>query len=288
MQTMINIPPRRRLALPRGLCARAIAALLAMLALAAAHAAESYDDKYRLQRIKPHETALVLLHGKWGAAPAPLAAEFATERFHVVSPEMPWSGSRSYDATYEEGLKALNGIVATLRAGGYRRVLIGGQSFGANGALAYAAVYGDVDGVMLFAPGHNPDIDRNAQPRGMIADARAAIAANRPDQPVAFIDYNDGNRSKALQLRADVYVSFFADDGLANMRLNASRMSRPIPVLCVMGNGDFVTRQGSGYFFDRLPRHPKSQYLVSSAAHREVPRTSFALALEWVNGLLNE
>lgn len=268
---------------------RVLVALCSMLAVAVtARAADGYEDKYRQQRIKPHETAIILLHGKWGAPPAPLAGEFAEERFHVVSPEMPWSGVRGYDVTYEQALKALNATVAALRESGYRRVIMGGQSFGANGALAYAAVYGDVDGVMLFAPGHNPDIDKNGQPRGMIADARAAIAASRPDQPVAFIDYNDGNRSRALQLRADAYVSFFADDSLANMRLNAARVSRPLPVLCVMGNGDFVTRQGSGYFFDRLPRHPKSQYLVSRAAHREVPRASFTLALEWVNGLLAE
>lgn len=244
-------------------------------------------DKSR-PRVRPQETALVLLHGKWGAPPAPLAAEFANEQFHVVSPEMPWSGARNYDVTYEAALKTLNGLIAGLRARGYRRIVIGGQSFGANGALAYAAVYGDVDGVMLFAPGHNPDIDRSGQPRGMIAEARAAIAGNRPEQPVEFIDYNDGNRSRGLQLRADAYVSFFADDGLANMRLNAGRVARPIPVLCVMGSGDYVTRQGSGYFFDRLPRHPKSQYVVSRASHREVPRASFSLALDWLDGVLAE
>jgi pimeloyl-ACP methyl ester carboxylesterase len=268
--------------------ARAMTVIFAMFVAAAAHAADAYEDKYRNQGVKPHETALVLMHGKWGAPPAPLAADFAAERFHVVSPEMPWSGARNYDVTYEEALKQLQATVAGLRASGYRRVFIGGQSFGANGALAYAAVYGDVDGVLLFAPGHNPDIDRNGQPRGMIADARSAIAAGRPHETVAFVDYNDGNRSRALQLRADAYVSFFADDGLANMRLSASRVPRPIPVLCVMGNGDYVTRQGSGYFFDRLPRHPKSQYLVSRAAHREVPRASYPLALDWINGLLAE
>lgn len=263
----------------------------AVVLLAGAHrlsAADAYEEKYGNQRVKPHETALILLHGKWGRPPAPLAEDFARERFHVVSPEMPWSGTRNYDETYEQALKQLHATVTELRAQGYRRIVVGGQSFGANGALAYAALYGDADGLLLFAPGHNPDIDRNGQPRGMIADARAAIRNHRPDETVSFIDYNDGNRSRAVQLRADAYVSFFADDGLANMRLSASRVTRPVPVLCVMGNGDFVTRQGSGYFFDRLPRHPRSRYVESRASHREVPRASYALALDWINGVLAE
>ncbi len=251
----------------------------------AVEAEARYRSEYETYTTKPHETAIVLLHGKWGSPPAPLDSSFSVQRFHVISPLMPWSGLSGYDKTYEQALKEINTLVIKLRASGFKKVIIGGQSFGANGALAYAAVYGDVDGMMLFAPGHNPDIDRNYQP-GIVSDALKNIKEGRPDQFIQFTDYNDGSRQKLVQARSDVFYSFFADDGLANMSGSAKKVKTPIPTIVFMGNGDYITKMGSGYFYDRLPKHDKSKYNTSSASHRDVPQASFESALEWIKGAI--
>lgn len=247
--------------------------------------AAKYQSTYQNYAVKPHETAIILLHGKWGGPPAPLHSNFEVEKFYVVSPLMPWSGVSAYDKTYESALSDVNKLVLKLRADGFKKVIIGGQSFGANGALAYAAVYGDVDGLLLFAPGHNPDIDRNNQP-GLVSDARKNIKDGKPEQLITFSDFNDGGRYRAIEARSDVFYSFFNEDGLANMQESAKKVKKPIPTIVFMGSDDFITRKGSGYFFDRLPKHEMSKYRVSRAGHREVPLASFDESLNWVKGLL--
>lgn len=246
---------------------------------------EAYERTYSGYRIKPHETALILMHGKWGAPPAPQAPAFSLEGFNVISPVMPWAGSRRYDQTYQDSLKEINTLVKKLRAEGYKAIIVGGQSFGANAAIAYASAYGDIDGLILFAPGHNPDIDRNGQPR-MVSIAKESIKSGKPEVLISFADYNDGGRTRTFEARSDVFVSFFAEDGPANMSLNARRMKAAIPTIVFMSSDDFVTRQGSGYFFDRMPKHEKSKYIVSSAGHREVPAASYSAALTWLKDLI--
>ncbi len=244
-----------------------------------------YRSEYEAYATKPHETAIILMHGKWGSPPAPLDSNFSVQKFYVVSPLMPWAGVSGYDKTYEQALEEINKLVIKLRAQGFKKIIIGGQSFGANGALAYAAVYGDVDGIMLFAPGHNPDIDRNWQP-GLVSEGKKNMEEGRPEQLITFTDFNDGGRTRTIEARSDIFYSYFADDSLANMSKSATKLKVAIPTTVYMGNGDYVTRMGSRYFFDRLPSHAKSKYQVSSASHREVPRASFDNALEWLKGII--
>lgn len=245
----------------------------------------AYGKAYNGYRIKPHETTLILMHGKWGGPPAPQESAFSLEGFNVISPVMPWAGSRRYDQTYHDALKEINTLVKRLRSEGYKAIVIGGQSFGANGALAYASTYGDVDGLILFAPGHNPDIDRNYQPR-IVSIAKESISAGKPETLISFTDYNDGGRSRTLEARSDVFASFFAEDGPANMALNARKMKAVIPTIVFMSSGDFLTSKGSSYFFDRMPKHEKSKYVTSFASHREVPAASYTAALAWLKELI--
>ncbi len=258
--------------------------LFCMLGLLAqlGHASAAEQGGGAPATVAPAQTALIIMHGKWGAPPAPLAERFSKEGFHVISPEMPWSGKRLYDSTYEEALKALHETIAELRAKGFRKIIIGGQSFGANGALAYTSVYGDVDGLFMMAPGHHPEIGKQRQGARLIADAKAMVAKGKGDAPVELIDYNDGNRSQSVQISARAYLSFYDENSLANMSRAASNVKQPVPVLMLMGNGDYLTMQGKGYIFGRLPAHPLSQYIESDAPHREVPKASFPVILKWV------
>jgi len=251
----------------------------------AAESEARYISEYKDYAVKPHETAIILIHGKWGSPPAPLDSNFSVQRFHVISPLMPWAGVSGYDKTYEQALEEIHQLVTKLKAQGFKKIIIGGQSFGANGALAYAAVYGDVDGMMLFAPGHNPDIDKNWQP-GLVSEAKKNIKEGRPEQSIIFTDFNDGGRQKTIEARSDIFYSYFADDSLANMSKSARKIKVSIPATVYMGNGDYVTRMGSRYFFDGLPSNAKSRYQISAASHREVPLASFDNALDWMKGII--
>ncbi len=230
---------------------------------------------------RAQEVGLVLLHGKWGRPPAPQAQRFADLGFQVVSPEMGWSRAQGYGIGYADSLAGVHAAVQGLRARGVRTVIVGGQSFGANGALAYAARYNDADGLILFAPGHNPDIDRNRD-MAKVARAREMVARGQGGEPLEFTDHNDGGRTQLLSVPAAHYLSYFDPEGLASMPRSAQALTRAIPVIVFMGRSDFVTRQGKGYFFDRLPPHPASLYRVSPADHREVPAASFDDTLAWL------
>lgn len=68
----------------------------------------------------------------------------------VKSIEMLWSKRRGYDASYPQALQEVAGQVQALRAQGYRRVAVMGQSFGGNAAMAYMAHVGDADAVVVL------------------------------------------------------------------------------------------------------------------------------------------
>ena len=231
--------------------------------------------------IQKSELAILLLHGKWGMPPAPLVQQFREAGYKVVSPEMGWSRETAYSINYETSLQRVSAEVESLRQQGFKKVVLGGQSFGANGALAYASIYSNVDALLLFAPGHNPDIDRNRNPF-KVNEAKALISSAQPDKLITFTDFNDGSRTKDFSISPQAYLSYFDPDGLASMPKTATNQKKAIPVLVFMGRSDFVTRQGTGYFFNRLPKHPANKYVVSDAEHRQVPQASFPSALQWV------
>jgi predicted MPP superfamily phosphohydrolase len=70
------------------------------------------------------------------------------------------------------------------------------------------------------------------------------------------------------------------------MSESAKKLKTPIPTIVFMGNGDYITKMGSRYFYDRMPKHDKSKYNRSSASHRDVPQTSFKDSLEWIKNLI--
>ena len=211
------------------------------------------------------------MHGKWGRLPGPLAPFLGREGYKVIDPNMPWSGTRLYDVPYGAALQELQAMVAKLRAEGAQRVVVGGESFGANGALAYQARYGDADALMLLAPGHSPqgwyadgrikaDVDR----------ARALNQAGKGQERISFSDPNEP-QPRMMTATVETYLSFFAPRGRANMHLSAQAIGRrrkAVPVLLV--NSERETRvQGRAFIWNELPPHPKSVYVESPLGHSD-------------------
>ena len=216
-------------------------------------------------RLAHDEIGLILMHGKWGRAPGPLAPYFEREGYRVVSPEMPWSGRRYYDVPYRVGLAEVHHEVEKLRAAGAKMVFVGGESFGANGALAYQAEYGDADALVLLAPGHAPGgWYRSGETRDDVDRANALAKQGKLNERFTFTDQND--QPRRMTATVESYLSYFAPRGRGNMNVSAKRIKRPVATL-VVNSAREVKVQGRAYIFDALPPHPRSLYVESPMEH---------------------
>lgn len=231
-------------------------------------------------------TAVVALHGKWGKPPGPLAASFEAAGVRVVSPAMTWSRERLYDVDYASALQEVHVLVLKLRSEGANTVVLAGHSLGANAAIAYAARYGDVDAMMIFAPGHVPEVQyRAGQTHASLRAARERRDIGQGEQrDFEFTDFNSGDRKRQIVSSAVVFLSFYEPQGLANMSESAAQVRVSIPVLYAGTTQDPIHRWGQGprYIYDRLPMHRKSVYLESAASHIDVPQAVTAAALAFL------
>jgi len=235
------------------------------LAAGAATLATAVASSAFAARLANGEIGLILMHGKWGRSPGPLAPYLEREGYRVRSPDMPWGARRLYDAPYRTALEELHHDVVQLRAAGAKKVVVGGESFGANGALAYQAHYGDADALVLLAPGHNPGgWYRSGDTRDDVDRATALAKEGKSAERITFTDINTTPRK--MFATVDTYLSYFAPRGRANMNVSARRIKVPLPVLLV-NSADEARSHGRAYIFDALPPHPRSEYVESPLAH---------------------
>jgi pimeloyl-ACP methyl ester carboxylesterase len=237
---------------------------------------------------QPSATGVVLMHGKWGTPDKgiqPVELELRGAGFLVVSQEMPWSDRRAYDASFDEAMAQIDGEVAKLKAQGARKIVVGGQSFGANMALAYAARHPDVNGVMALAPGHSPERFAN-NPRMVesLGKAKSLLAAGKGGSFANFNDVNQG-RTREVSAKPAVYLSYFDPAGPAVMPNNAAMLSPNMPLLVVVGTRDPIYSAGTSYIFDRAPRNPYSAFRNVEADHFGTPAAARRIVVEWVKGL---
>jgi dienelactone hydrolase len=231
---------------------------------------------------------VALLHGKHGSPEkhiSGLAETLAQAGMLVAVPELPWSRRRAYDAGYLDGLRELELAVADLRARGAAVVAAGGQSLGANAALAYAARFPGLDGLFALAPAHTPESGamRAAAAAG-VALAREMIVAGRGAETASFPEMIMG-RERQVLTSAQAYLSYYDPEGPAVMPLNAARLAPPLPVLWVLGSRDPLAATGPAEVFDLLPPHPLSRRTVVDADHLGVPAAAAGLVLDWLRGL---
>jgi pimeloyl-ACP methyl ester carboxylesterase len=231
-------------------------------------------------------TGVVFLHGKamWpgafdGGIPRALEAEGA----QVVSPEMPWSFTRIYGATFEQAMTEIDTAVAGLKAKGASRIVIIGHSLGANAAIAYAARRSVVAAVVAIAPGHLPETpEMRARTRDALAEARQMYAAGQQDRRT-WPDIVQGFPTFASATPA-VYLSMFDPDGPAVIPKNTAAL-RSIPFLWVVGDGDPIHERGRDYAFARGAKNPASRYMEVTAGHLTTSLAARAQVVEWLKAL---
>jgi pimeloyl-ACP methyl ester carboxylesterase len=232
---------------------------------------------------------VVLMHGK-GGQPGSLIGDLAesleAEGVKVVMPAMAWSGTRgqaaAYDVTYAQSLKAIDKSVAQLRRSGARRIVIAGQSLGANAAIAYAAQKpAGLVGVIALAPGHTPERMRQPEIQAAVARAYELVASGQGATRGVWPDVNVGQSFK-VNGTAEAYFSFFDPNGLAVMPKTAGRLATPL--LLVTGRSDPLLNAGR-YIFDQAKPHAKSRYVEIDASHFNTPGKAKDDVVDWLKSL---
>jgi dienelactone hydrolase len=235
---------------------------------------------------------VVLLHGKGGGPGgllASLASALQSSGALVAMPAMPWRGSRgqpsAYLDSYDQAMGRIDRAVQDLRSRGAKRIVVGGMSFGANGALGYAARRGGgLAAVVVMAPGHVPELAgfRDAVADG-VSRAKQLVASGQGNTPTMLPDTNQGRRYQ-VSAKPAAYLSYFDPDGPAVMPRNAARMPA-VPLLWVVGTGDSMYQRGEGYAYAKVPKHAKSKYLVVSAGHADTPHAAREQVVAWLRSL---
>ena len=235
---------------------------------------------------------VVLMHGKGGQPGSnivSLAEALESQGAKVVRPRMAWSGQRgqptSYEIEFSAALRAIDPAIAELRKSGATKIVVAGQSIGANAAIAYGARYGkSLQGVIAIAPGHTPDRwAQNREIAGGLQEARALIAQGQGDKLRSFPDINQG-RSFEVPGAPRAWLSFFDPQGPASMPKNAQALPR-MPFLWVIGRSDMLASAGADYAFARAPSHPKSRYMEIDSGHMDGPDKAIGIVTEWLKAL---
>ncbi len=237
---------------------------------------------------------VVYLHGKggWpGALNGGILGDLKEEGALVVTPEMPWSFHRRYDASYDQAMAEIDAAIAGLKSDGALRIVLIGISLGANAAIGYAARNPDLAAVVALAPGHLPEVGNM---RSFVADAvgraKTLAAEGKGDVPQSFPDMAQGI-PLTTTVTPNVYLSWFDPDGPAVIPRNAATIgaaASPLPLLWVVGKLDPIDRRGPDYAFNALAKNPKSKYVEVLAGHLTTALAARRQVVDWINGLVQQ
>lgn len=240
------------------------------------------------------KTGIVLMHGKGGTCErstlcGELRDALSDKGYLVAAPVMPWGKGRIYDRDHAGAMSEIDALVADLKAKGADRVVVGGHSMGANAALSYGLDHPDIAGIIALAAGHQPE-NPFLQRQGLsdaVAKAKEMIDAGKGDEMGAFIDFNVRPQPPA-RTTANIYYSWFAPDGPANMMRMAQRYTGQPPVLWL----DSETEQNPKMAMRRklaqlMQEKPNVTYAVLAADHLHAPPASIPAVLAWLETKLD-
>ena len=239
---------------------------------------------------------VVLMHGKQGgnqydSSLNSLYGKMQDAGFIVIKPEMPWSFGRYIDGDWNKAMSEIDGHVQKLKEMGAKKVALVGHSLGSPAALSYAARHpNEVHALGLLAPGHVPYYYSQCIPyspikqcgvKDGVEQARKEIEAGNGDKKQPQVDINQGRRN-AVWMTARDYLSYFDPVSDAEMAVTAPKIPASVPVLWVIGDRDYLIREGRQYVFDKLPANSKSQYLEVSGNHLSTPAVAAEQIVKWL------
>jgi pimeloyl-ACP methyl ester carboxylesterase len=240
--------------------------------------------------------AFVLMHGKQGGGPRDTSLDSLHRKLkdagiEVIKPEMPWSFNRFIDGNWDAAMNEIKVHVGKARQSGATKVVLIGYSLGSPAAMSYAARYADVAAIALLAPGHVPYYYSLCIPfppikmcavKDGVDYARKEVETGNADKKQALTDINQGRRNVVWMTPRD-YLTYFEPTSDAEMAVTAPKIPASIPVLWVIGDSDYLIREGREYVFDKLPSNSKSKYIEVSANHITTPAVASDQIVNWVN-----
>lgn len=244
----------------------------------------------------PSTIGVLMLHGKSpGSAQDPnfgvLKTRLEREGMTVLLPDMPWSRSRYLEGHWDQAMSEIAAHVKTLRERGARQIVLAGHSMGCPAALSFAARGGDVQALVLLAPGHVPKgyytVPRLKPVRDSIDEARALLAAGKGDSKESFNDINQ-HRQQPVIATARNFLSYFDPASDAEMSVTAPRVPAATPSLVVLGDKDPLFKSARSYFADQLPANPRNLYLEVEADHLSTPGVAGDAVVAWIRKALAE
>jgi pimeloyl-ACP methyl ester carboxylesterase len=234
------------------------------------------------------DIGIVLMHGKNGTPHgyiATLAGSLRRAGLQVETPEMPWSKNRIYAKSYDDSMLEIDEAVNRLKSKGAIRIVIAGQSLGANAALGYAARREGLSGVIVLAAGHFPSVDNFQKKTGYSwKKAKKMVDAGKGEKRGRFADINQGRRSKR-STTANIFLSWFDPNGPAVFRNNAKSIKEGTALLWVSGTSDHYAMIIGTSKFDLAPKNARNKYVQIDADHRNTPTKSINIVSEWLRSL---
>lgn len=237
-----------------------------------------------------NKIGVVMLHGKSpGSNRNPnfgvMQGVLERQGWIVTFPDMPWSRGRYLDGHWDQAMTEIAGHVKNLQGKGANKIVLMGHSMGAPAAMSFAARGGNVNDLVLLAPGHIPRgyyTYPSLKPvRDSIDDARARVAAGKGDEKSRFNDINQG-RQQTVHTTSTNFLSYFDPESDADMGITAPRIPPNIPVLTVIGENDPLVSFVRSYFVDKLPPNKKSEFIKVGGGHLDTPRESSSQVVEWI------
>ena len=235
---------------------------------------------------------VVLMHGKQSRPGTPglndISSKLSGIGAKVLVPSMPWEGHgwERISVTVDQVHAMIDGFVAQLRGQGAQRIVVGGQSLGANVALSYAVARQNIAACVMLAPGHSPGyVYRTySDVPGLLEKATAMVNSGQGNQPFKGTDDNQ-NSKLALNTTAAAYASWMNPRGQAAMQAQAPLLPASIPLLMVMGKQDPAFNFNEANVYKPGAKNPYSKYIVVDAGHRDTDYAASAQVVSWIKGL---
>ncbi|MDP2378591.1 alpha/beta fold hydrolase [Reyranella sp.] len=235
---------------------------------------------------------VLLLHGKQSRPGTPglndISSKLSGIGARVFVPSMPWEGQgwERISVTVEQVHTMIDGYVAQLRGQGAQRIVVGGQSLGANVALSYAVARQNVAACVMLAPGHSPGyvFRTYSDVPGLIEKAVAMVNSGQGAQPFRGTDDNQGSKL-SLSTTAAAYLSWMSPRRAAAMNVQAPLLPASIPLLMVMGRQDPAFNYNEANIYKPAAKNPYSKYIVVNAGHRDTDFAASAQVVSWIGGL---
>jgi pimeloyl-ACP methyl ester carboxylesterase len=236
------------------------------------------------------KVGVVLMHGEQGAPGRVidgLAVALEKAGYLVGRPDICWSARRSYEATFNECLAAIDDAIVKLKNLGATSIVVGGLSLGGNAAIAFGAGHPGLLGIIALAPSHDARaMAESADIADSVTRARQLVVAGKGEESISLSDVAfgpGGAYTIEVATTPAIYLTFFGPASPAVIPDNTPRLIAPL--LWVAGVDDPTQPGGADDAFAGAPANPLSRYVVVASGRQDTPEKSKDAVLVWLKDL---